>query len=99
MGRPAAIGAARVQLLAIMLGLRTDLIPRDPEDCFNALLQLNGSGGLGRVKPNVYPAKPDPTSSGDLDAWNPDGRATQDWFTFFAALTGSAAVDLGNAIR
>ncbi len=98
-GRPAAIATARVQLLAIMLGLTTDLIPRDPEDCFNALLQLSRSGGLGRVKPGVYVAQPDPTTAGDLDAWNPDGRALRNWFTFFAALTGPAAIELSNAIR
>ncbi len=98
-GRPAAIRAARAQLVANMLGYAVNLIPDDPEDLFDALEQMNRTGGLGRVKPGLYPAKTDPTTTGDLDAWNPDGRILQNWFTVFAALTGEAATELNDSIR
>lgn len=98
-GRSQAVRTARLQLLATMLGMDATLIPDDPEDCFDALVQMNAGGGLGRVKPGLYAPKDDPTTAGDLDAWNPDGRALQNWLTFFAALTGPVATELSNAIR
>lgn len=100
-GRPTAVRAARLQLLANALGLPLGLLPDDPQDCLSAITAMNSGGGLGRVKPGVYPAKDDPTSDADLSTWNPDGRpgVVSDWLLFFAALTGGAAVEFNNAIR
>ncbi|MDN3524669.1 hypothetical protein QWY79_05240 [Halomonas sabkhae] len=101
-GRPAAVRAARQQLLANALGLPLNFLPDDPEDCLDAITQLNASGGLGRVDPGAYLAGGDNApSSTDMDIWNPNGRpnGTSDWLTFFAALTGDASTEFNNAIR
>lgn len=100
-GRPTAVRAARLQLLANALGLPLGFLPDDPEDCLGAIVALNSGGGIGRVKPGLYPALDDPTSAADLSVWNPDGRpgVIPDWLLFFAALTGGAATEFNNAIR
>ncbi|XKE46149.1 hypothetical protein LG302_03135 [Halomonas organivorans] len=101
-GRPAAVRAARQRLLANALGLPLNFLPDDPEDCLDAIAQLNASGGLGRVDPGAYLATSDNApSSADMDIWNPNGRpgGTSDWLTFFAALTGDASTEFNNAIR
>ncbi len=99
-GRPTAVRAARLQLLANALGLPLNLVPDDPEDVLVAVRELNAAGGLNRVKPAVYPPAADPTSGTDHDIWNPDGRpgVVGDWLTFFAAL-GVGGTDFNNAIR
>ncbi len=100
-GRPAAVRTARLQLVANALGLPTELVPEDAEDCLTAIQQMNDSGGLIRVKAGVYNAKPHTISSGDMDIWNPDGTPgiVSDWFVFLAALSGNAGTDMNNAIR
>lgn len=101
-GRPMAVRAARQQLLATALGLPLNFLPDDPEDCLDAITQLNASGGLGRVDPGAYLATGDNApSSADMDIWNPNGRrdGTSDWLTFFAALSGGASNEFNNAIR
>lgn len=100
-GRPAAIRAARIQLLSTALGLPTGYLPEDPEDCLNAIKKLNQIGGLGRIKTGLYPPKADPTSVTDLSIWNPDGRPgiILNWLIFFAGLTGDAQTEFNNAIR
>ena len=99
LGRPLAVRTARVQLLATMLGHTVGLIPDDPENCFDALVTMNASGGLGRIKPGVYPAVADNISPGDQAAWNPDGQLNEDWLVFFAGLTSSAAETINDSIR
>ncbi|WP_289019760.1 hypothetical protein [Desulfobacter postgatei] len=100
-GRPTAVRATRLQLMANALGLPLNLVPDDPQDCLAAVRQLNTSGGLMRVKPNVYSAKANTVSTTDLNVWNPDGTlgGTSDWFVFIAALTGDTATEFNNAIR
>lgn len=101
-GRPAAIRAARIQLLSNALGLPTGYLPEDPEDCLIAIKKLNQIGGLGRIKTGLYPPKADPTSPTDLSIWNPDGRPgiiPTNWLIFFAGLTGNAQTEFNNAIR
>ena len=100
-GRPAAIRAARLQLLANALGLPLNFLPDDPEDCLDAIAQLNENGGGGRVDPGAYTAVADSNSPSDQAIWNPDGHpsGTSDWLTFFAALSGDAASEFNNAIR
>jgi hypothetical protein len=101
-GRPSAVRAARLQLMANALGLPVGFLPEDPEDCLVALQQLVKSGGLGRIDPTTYPPTDDPTSTADRGIWNPDGRpgsSGTSWLTFFAGLTGGAATDFNNAIR
>lgn len=100
-GRPGAVRAARRQLFVDRLGLAANLVPDDPADMLATVRRLNAGGGLQRVKPNVYPAAADTTSTTDRDIWNPDGRpgGVSDWFLFFAGLSGGAATDVNNAIR
>jgi hypothetical protein len=99
-GRPTAVRAARLQLVANALGLPVNLVPDDPEDLLAALTECNARGGVGRVRPAVYPPAPDPTSTTDQNIWNPDGRpgVVADWLTFFASL-GAGATEFNNAIR
>ena len=100
-GRPTAVRAARLQLMANALGVDVGLVPEDAGDCLTAVKQLNANGGLMRVKPNVYSAKENTVSAADLSVWNPDGSVAgaSDWFTFLAALTGDSGTELNNAIR
>jgi hypothetical protein len=100
-GRPSAVRTARMQLMANALGLPLNLIPEDPQDCLEAIRQINRSGGLGRVKTGIYTAAPDSTNTADLSIWNPDGRpgAISDWFLFLGGLTGSASDNVNNVIR
>ena len=100
-GRPAAVRAARLQLLANALGLPANFVPEDIDDCLFAVQRLAAVGGLGRINAAAYPPADDPTSATDRDIWNPDGAAgfTSDWLLFFAALAGGAATDFNNAIR
>jgi hypothetical protein len=100
-GRPAAVRAARLQLMANALALPSTLVPEDAAEAVEALRVLNAAGGKGRVTAGAYPPADDPTSAADHAIWNPDGgpAATSDWFAFLAALTGPAATEFNNAIR
>ncbi len=101
-GRPTAVRAARLQLMADALGLPLGLLPEDPEDCLQAIRQLASTGGQGRINPQAYPPADDPTSPADRGIWNPDGRpgsANTSWSSVFASLTGDAATEFNSAIR
>ncbi|HYO44278.1 MAG TPA: hypothetical protein VES19_13865 [Candidatus Limnocylindrales bacterium] len=100
-GRPAAIRAARRQLLGDRLAITPALVPDDPRQLREVLGRLNAAGGLMRVAPGVYPAQADATSTADRDAWNPDGTpgGTSDWYLFLASLGAGPASDINNAIR
>jgi hypothetical protein len=100
-GRPAAVRAARLQLMANTLALPFTLVPEDAAEAVEALRTLNAVGGKSRVAAGAYPPADDPTSAADHAIWNPDGGpdGTSDWFAFLAALTGPAATEFNNAIR
>jgi hypothetical protein len=100
-GRPAAIRAARRQLLGDRLAISPTLVPDDPRQLQASIGRLNGFGGLMRVAPGVYPAQADATSATDRDAWNPDGSpgGTSDWYLFLASLGAGVLTDVTNAIR
>jgi len=100
-GRPAAVGAARLQLMANALGLALAMVPPDAQEAVVAVRALNAAGGKSRVAPVAYRPADDPTSAADHAIWNPDGTpgGSPDWFAFLAALTGAAATDFNNAIR
>ncbi len=101
-GRPAAVRATRLQLLANSLGLAVNLVPDDPEDCLEALQQLASGSGLGRVKPNVFSPAVNEREALERSIWNPDGRpgAFSSWFGFFNDLIASGdAETLSDAIR
>ena len=100
-GRPAAVRAARLQLMANALALPLALVPEDAVEAVQALRALDAAGGKGRVAAGAYPPADDPTSPTDHEIWNPDGgpAGTSDWFAFLADLTGPAATEFNNAIR
>jgi hypothetical protein len=101
-GRPAAVRAARVNLLARGLGIAPALVPDDPAGCVSAIRRLVAVGGHGRVAPNPYAAAADQTSVDDRNVWNPDGTpegSSTSWHLWFAGVSGSTATELINAIR
>ncbi|MGQ7845150.1 hypothetical protein ACUNV4_11785 [Granulosicoccus sp. 3-233] len=102
MGRPTAVRATRLQLLANSLGLAVNLVPDDPEDCLEALQQLASGSGLGRIKPNIFSPAANDRDLLERSIWNPDGRpgAFSTWFGFFNDLIDSGdAAGISDAIR
>lgn len=102
LGRPAAVRAARLQLMANSLGVAVNLVPDDPEDCLEAMQQLVKGSGLGRVKPNVFVPAQNDTTDVERSIWNPDGRPDtfSTWFGFFNDLIESGDGDgISDVIR
>ncbi len=104
LGRPTVVRTARLQLIADRLGLPVNFAPTDPAHVLDAVLRLNASGGLRRVKPDAYlPALETtvPEEPEELSAWNPDGRPgiTSDWFLYFADLVDGNPTIFNNAIN
>ena len=99
--RPAAVRAARRQLIGDRLAIAPSLVPDDPRHLVASLERLNAAGGLMRVAPNAYPAADDPTTDGDLEVWNPDGSkdGTSDWYLFLGGLGATVHDEVGNAAR
>jgi hypothetical protein len=100
-GRSAAVRAARRQLIGDRLAISPTLVPDDPRQLRTALERLNAAGGLMRVVPNAYPPTDDPTSSADLEVWNPDGSkgGTSDWYLFLGGLAAGVHDEVNNAAR
>jgi hypothetical protein len=99
--RPAAIRAARRQLIGDRLAIAPALVPDDPRHLRASIERLNAAGGLMRVAPNVFPAADDTTTEADLEVWNPDGTkdGTSDWYLFLGGLIGGSADEVNNAAR
>jgi hypothetical protein len=99
--RPAAVRAARRQLIGDRLAIVPQLVPDDPRQLLESIVRLNEAGGLMRVATNVYAAQPDTFSDADRQAWNPDGRpgGTSDWYLYFVALGADVAAEIDNAAR
>lgn len=102
LGRPTAVRATRLQLLANSLGLAVNLVPDDPEDCLEALQQLAAGSGLGRIKPNIFSPAVNDMAALERSIWNPDGRpgGFSSWFGFFNDLIENGdAAGFSDAIR
>ncbi len=99
--RPAAVRAARRQLLGDRLAIAPSLVPDDPRQLLASLQRLNTAGGLLRVVPNAYPATADTTTDADLEVWNPDGSkdGTSDWYLFLGGLGTTVHDQVNNAAR
>lgn len=99
--RPASVRSLRRALIADRLALPVELVPDDAQDLLLALKHLIAAGGQGRLKPNVFPARPDDTGTATRDTWNPDGSASgvTDWFLFFNGLSAGERDEISNAIR
>jgi len=100
LGRPAAILAARRQLLANGLGVAVALVPDDPAAMQTAIERLVQAEGLGRISPELRAPPADVPSETDLAIWNPDGTpGPQEWLGFLRGLLDDAADMVNNAIR
>lgn len=99
LGRPTAVRAFRLALLAQRLGTTAPSIPLDPAELVAAVRELAGPGaGFGRTTTQPV-TTPDPVPSDlDIELWNRDGSAISGFDPFLWLVNGDVVSEFVNDV-